>query len=71
MMIFYAFEEGRGCCCINNGFGDEEADSNDLSWSMESSIIIRVQTLDISSTILAAKIPLFYKVAKNLGGTSL
>lgn len=45
--------------------GDEEANSNDSSWSMECSTIVRVQTLHISSPILAAKSPFFYKLFSN------
>jgi len=42
--------------------GDEGDNGNDSSWSMECSTVIRVQTLHISSPILAAKSPFFYKV---------
>lgn len=42
--------------------GDEGANSNDSNWSMECSTVLRVKTLHISSPILAAKSPFFYKV---------
>ncbi|XP_074279725.1 BTB/POZ domain-containing protein POB1-like isoform X2 [Silene latifolia] len=45
--------------------GDEGANSNDSSWSMECTPILRVQTLHISSPILAAKSPFFYKLFSN------
>uniref|UniRef100_A0A7C8YSD2 BTB domain-containing protein n=1 Tax=Opuntia streptacantha TaxID=393608 RepID=A0A7C8YSD2_OPUST len=45
--------------------GDEEANSNDSLWSMECSTVVRVQTLHISSPILAAKSPFFYKLFSN------
>uniref|UniRef100_A0A803M4Y9 BTB domain-containing protein n=1 Tax=Chenopodium quinoa TaxID=63459 RepID=A0A803M4Y9_CHEQI len=45
--------------------GDEGANSNDSSWSMECSTIVSVQTLHISSPILAAKSPFFYKLFSN------
>lgn len=42
--------------------GDEGANDNDSNWSMECSTVLRVKTLHISSPILAAKSPFFYKV---------
>jgi hypothetical protein len=42
--------------------GDEAAPSNDSMWSMDCSTVLRVITLHISSPILAAKSPFFYKV---------
>lgn len=42
--------------------GDEAANSDDLNCDMDSSRILRVRTLHISSPILAAKSPFFYKV---------
>lgn len=45
--------------------GDEGDNSNDSSWSMECSTVVRVQTLHISSPILAAKSPFFYKLFSN------
>ncbi|XP_074263374.1 BTB/POZ domain-containing protein POB1-like isoform X1 [Silene latifolia] len=44
---------------------DEGANSNDSSWSMECTTVLRVQTLHISSPILAAKSPFFYKLFSN------
>lgn len=45
--------------------GDEGDNGNDSSWSMECSTVLRVQTLHISSPILAAKSPFFYKLFSN------
>ncbi|KAL9228884.1 hypothetical protein vseg_004415 [Gypsophila vaccaria] len=45
--------------------GDEGVNSNDSSWSMECTPVLRVQTLHISSPILAAKSPFFYKLFSN------
>lgn len=45
--------------------GDEAADSNDSNWSMECSTVLRVKVLHISSPILAAKSPFFYKLFSN------
>ncbi len=42
--------------------GDEGANINDSNWSMDCSTVLRVKTLHISSPILAAKSPFFYKV---------
>ncbi|KAF5947206.1 hypothetical protein HYC85_013163 [Camellia sinensis] len=42
--------------------GDEAPHSNDLCWNVECSTVIRVKTIHISSPILAAKSPFFYKV---------
>lgn len=44
--------------------GDEGANSNESDWSMDCSTVVRVKTLHISSPILAAKSPFFYKVHK-------
>ncbi|KAI4338381.1 hypothetical protein MLD38_023447 [Melastoma candidum] len=45
--------------------GDEAATSNDSNWSMDSSAVVTVKTLHISSPILAAKSPFFYKLFSN------
>ncbi|XP_077227296.1 BTB/POZ domain-containing protein POB1-like isoform X2 [Tasmannia lanceolata] len=45
--------------------GDEAAQSNDSSWSMECSTVLKVKTIHISSPILAAKSPFFYKLFSN------
>ncbi|PON81824.1 Voltage dependent potassium channel [Trema orientale] len=45
--------------------GDEEANSNESDWSMDCSTVVRVKTLHISSPILAAKSPFFYKLFSN------
>ncbi|GAB4861648.1 Boi protein [Ancistrocladus abbreviatus] len=45
--------------------GDEAAQSNDSSWSMDCSTVVTVKTLHISSPILAAKSPFFYKLFSN------
>ncbi|XP_042479538.1 BTB/POZ domain-containing protein POB1-like [Macadamia integrifolia] len=45
--------------------GDEDSYSNDLSWSMDCTTVLRVRTIHISSPILAAKSPFFYKLFSN------
>ncbi|GFP91458.1 BTB/POZ domain-containing protein pob1 [Phtheirospermum japonicum] len=45
--------------------GDEAADSDDSTWSEDHSKVLRVRTLHISSPILAAKSPFFYKLFSN------
>ncbi|GAB2231122.1 hypothetical protein Droror1_Dr00027410 [Drosera rotundifolia] len=45
--------------------GDEADNSNDSSWSMDCSLPLRVTALHISSPILAAKSPFFYKLFSN------
>uniref|UniRef100_A0A7N0TUF9 BTB domain-containing protein n=1 Tax=Kalanchoe fedtschenkoi TaxID=63787 RepID=A0A7N0TUF9_KALFE len=45
--------------------GDEAVNSNDSNWSMDCSTVVRVKTLHISSPILAAKSPFFYKLFSN------
>ncbi|XP_059312536.1 BTB/POZ domain-containing protein POB1-like [Lycium ferocissimum] len=46
--------------------GDEATNAdNDSSWNFDSPIIVKVKTLHISSPILAAKSPFFYKLFSN------
>ncbi|KAG9140626.1 hypothetical protein Leryth_006828 [Lithospermum erythrorhizon] len=45
--------------------GDEDANSDDVNWDMDGSNILQVKTLHISSPILAAKSPFFYKLFSN------
>ncbi|KAI3449235.1 hypothetical protein Pfo_005900 [Paulownia fortunei] len=45
--------------------GDEAANSDDSNWSEDGSRVLRVKTLHISSPILAAKSPFFYKLFSN------
>ncbi|KAI9109836.1 hypothetical protein K1719_018877 [Acacia pycnantha] len=45
--------------------GDEAGNSNDSNWSMDCSTVVKVKTLHISSPILAAKSPFFYKLFSN------
>ncbi|KAK4847489.1 hypothetical protein QYF36_002463 [Acer negundo] len=45
--------------------GDEIIPGNDSSWSMDCSTVVRIKTLHISSPILAAKSPFFYKLFSN------
>ncbi|GMH17285.1 hypothetical protein Nepgr_019126 [Nepenthes gracilis] len=45
--------------------GNEAAHSDDSSWSMDCSTVVRVKILHISSPILAAKSPFFYKLFSN------
>ncbi|KAK3227964.1 hypothetical protein Dsin_007826 [Dipteronia sinensis] len=48
-----------------NQQGDEGTHSNDSSWNMDCSTVLRVKTIHISSPILAAKSPFFYKLFSN------
>ncbi|KAL0309296.1 UNVERIFIED_CONTAM: BTB/POZ domain-containing protein POB1 [Sesamum radiatum] len=45
--------------------GDEATQSDDSNWSGDGSRVLRVKTLHISSPILAAKSPFFYKLFSN------
>ncbi|KAE8703659.1 BTB/POZ domain-containing protein POB1 [Hibiscus syriacus] len=45
--------------------GDEDANSYESIWNMDCSTVLRVKTLHISSPILAAKSPFFYKLFSN------
>ncbi|KAJ9171465.1 hypothetical protein P3X46_014832 [Hevea brasiliensis] len=45
--------------------GDEAVDGNEPAWNMDCSTVVRVKTLHISSPILAAKSPFFYKLFSN------
>ncbi|KAF5206835.1 BTB/POZ domain-containing protein POB1, partial [Thalictrum thalictroides] len=45
--------------------GEEAAENSDSSWSMDCQVVLRVRTLHISSPILAAKSPFFYKLFSN------
>ncbi|GMY30461.1 BTB/POZ domain-containing protein POB1-like isoform X1 [Fagus crenata] len=59
-------EESPSGVGINlNKLGDEAAPGNDESWSMDCSAVLRVKTIHISSPILAAKSPFFYKLFSN------
>ncbi|KAJ9148018.1 hypothetical protein P3X46_030117 [Hevea brasiliensis] len=48
-----------------NELGDDVDNGNDSSWNMDCSTVLRVKTLHISSPILAAKSPFFYKLFSN------
>ncbi|KAM7491454.1 hypothetical protein LguiA_034375 [Lonicera macranthoides] len=50
---------------INMNQPSDEATSNDPSWSMDDPTVLRVKTIHISSPILAAKSPFFYKLFSN------
>ncbi|XP_057969290.1 BTB/POZ domain-containing protein POB1-like isoform X1 [Malania oleifera] len=58
-------ESPPGVGVNTNQLGDEPTHSNDSSWSMDFSTVLRVKTLHISSPILAAKSPFFYKLFSN------
>ncbi|KAL2490299.1 BTB/POZ domain-containing protein POB1 [Abeliophyllum distichum] len=45
--------------------GDEAANSDDSNWSEDNPRVLRVKTLHISSPILAAKSPFFFKLFSN------
>ncbi|OAY56409.1 BTB/POZ domain-containing protein POB1 [Manihot esculenta] len=48
-----------------NQLGEDVDNGNDSSWNMDCSTVLRVKTLHISSPILAAKSPFFYKLFSN------
>ncbi|KAL0412109.1 UNVERIFIED_CONTAM: BTB/POZ domain-containing protein POB1 [Sesamum latifolium] len=50
---------------VDSRSGDEAAHSDDSNWSGDGSRVLRVKTLHISSPILAAKSPFFYKLFSN------
>ncbi|XP_077212635.1 BTB/POZ domain-containing protein POB1-like isoform X1 [Tasmannia lanceolata] len=58
-------ESPSGGGMLSSRVGDEAGPSNDSSWSMECSTVLRVKTIHISSPILAAKSPYFYKLFSN------
>ncbi|KAG5626636.1 hypothetical protein H5410_011854 [Solanum commersonii] len=45
--------------------GDEATNADDSSWNFDSPRVVKVETLHISSPILAAKSPFFYKLFSN------
>ncbi|XP_022721056.1 BTB/POZ domain-containing protein POB1-like isoform X2 [Durio zibethinus] len=49
----------------SNQIGNDNTRSNDSSWNMDCSTVLRVKTIHISSPILAAKSPFFYKLFSN------
>ncbi|KAG1330377.1 BTB/POZ domain-containing protein POB1 [Cocos nucifera] len=49
----------------NIGRDGDDSQSNDSTWSMECSHVLRVKSIYISSAILAAKSPFFYKLFSN------
>lgn len=55
-------KNGKATLTICKFSGDEAADGDDTSWNMDCSTVVRVKTIHISSPILAAKSPFFYKV---------
>ncbi|KAH8488765.1 hypothetical protein H0E87_024413 [Populus deltoides] len=57
-------EEGEAMVEVSPS-DDEAGDGNESSWSMDCSTVVRVKTLHISSPILAAKSPFFYKLFSN------
>ncbi|KAJ0105468.1 hypothetical protein Patl1_17593 [Pistacia atlantica] len=64
--FFMQREEQILHCNMPDTEDDEEAtQSNDASWSMDCSTVLRVKTVHISSPILAAKSPFFYKLFSN------
>ncbi|XWS61678.1 hypothetical protein CRYUN_Cryun07bG0146400 [Craigia yunnanensis] len=49
----------------SNQIGNDTAHSNDSTWNIDCSTVLRVKTIHISSPILAAKSPFFYKLFSN------
>lgn len=62
LAICFGFVHGCSTLNVVTLAGDEAANGNESSWSMDCSTVVRVKTLHISSPILAAKSPFFYKV---------
>uniref|UniRef100_A0A1D1YW79 BTB/POZ domain-containing protein POB1 n=1 Tax=Anthurium amnicola TaxID=1678845 RepID=A0A1D1YW79_9ARAE len=63
--VAYENHEGDAVAMIESPSGDDAAQSNEPSWSMECSTVLRVKPIFISSAILAAKSPFFYKLFSN------
>ncbi|XVF10478.1 hypothetical protein REPUB_Repub07fG0186500 [Reevesia pubescens] len=49
----------------SNQIGNDTTRNNDSSWNINCSTVLRVKTIHISSPILAAKSPFFYKLFSN------
>ncbi|KAL3498948.1 hypothetical protein ACH5RR_041680 [Cinchona calisaya] len=58
-------EESAGIGLSSNQLADEASDRNESSSNMDCSTVIQVKTIHISSPILAAKSPFFYKLFSN------
>ncbi|KAJ4823112.1 Boi protein [Turnera subulata] len=58
-------EEEAEAMIEESASGDEAVDGNESSWNMDCSTVVKVKTLHISSPILAAKSPFFYKLFSN------
>ncbi|XP_039011556.1 BTB/POZ domain-containing protein At2g46260-like [Hibiscus syriacus] len=54
---------GVGLNC--NLIGNDIVNGNDSSWNIDCSTVLRVNTMHVSSPILAAKSPFFYKLFSN------
>ncbi|KAH7651540.1 TRAF-like protein [Dioscorea alata] len=62
----YENHDGEAVAMIEESpSGDEPSNSSDSSWSMDCSPVLRIKSLFISSAILAAKSPFFYKLFSN------
>uniref|UniRef100_K3XW59 BTB domain-containing protein n=1 Tax=Setaria italica TaxID=4555 RepID=K3XW59_SETIT len=57
--------EQDGQCNLTSAIKCEDGESSDSSWSMECTQVLRVKSIYISSAILAAKSPFFYKLFSN------
>ncbi|KAK9121644.1 hypothetical protein Syun_019261 [Stephania yunnanensis] len=63
--LTYENQDEEVVAMIESPSGEEAANINDSSWGMDCSAVLRVKTLHISSPILAAKSPFFYKLFSN------
>ncbi|KAK9145290.1 hypothetical protein Sjap_005193 [Stephania japonica] len=63
--LTYENQDEEVVAMIESPSGEEAANVNDSSWGMDCSAVLRVKTLHISSPILAAKSPFFYKLFSN------
>ncbi|OVA05086.1 BTB/POZ-like [Macleaya cordata] len=64
-VLAYENQDEEAVAMIEESPPVEDANINDSSWRMECSTVLRVKTLHISSPILAAKSPFFYKLFSN------
>ncbi|MQL92455.1 hypothetical protein Taro_025077 [Colocasia esculenta] len=64
--VAYENHEGDAVAMIEESpSGDDAPQSNEPAWSMDCSTVLRVKSIFISSAILAAKSPFFYKLFSN------
>ncbi|MCL7030564.1 hypothetical protein MKW94_020703 [Papaver nudicaule] len=64
-VLAYEDQDEEECTMINEAPPGEDADDRDSFWSSRCSTVLRVTTIHISSPILAARSPFFYKLFSN------